>query len=95
MLLEALSSGLPIVTTDMVVAHSVVDEGVNGAIVSRHDSVEFAQALATLLEDPVRRREFGLASLRKSKDFDLTKMVDDTLRVYVDMLPPSRQLTPR
>jgi glycosyltransferase involved in cell wall biosynthesis len=91
-LLEALSSGLPIVTTDMVVAHSVVDDGVNGAIVSKRDPVEFAKPLAALVEDPERCRELGRASLLKSKEFELSKMIDDTLRVYAEVLPAGRQV---
>jgi glycosyltransferase involved in cell wall biosynthesis len=91
-LLEALSSGLPIVTTDMLVAHCVVDEDVNGTIVSRRDPVDFGQALSALVENPDRCRAFGRESLRKSKNFELSKMIDDTIRVYTDLLPRDPQV---
>ena len=91
-LLEALASSLPIVTTDMVMAHSVVIEGINGSIVKTRDPVDFATALAALVDDPDRRAEFGRASLRKSEDFDLSKKIEANLRVYAELLPPDRQL---
>lgn len=61
-LLEALACGLPIVATDVPGVRACVEPGRNGLIVPPRDEAALADALATLLADPARRRAMGVRS---------------------------------
>ena len=61
-LLEALACGLPIVATDVPGVRACVEPGLNGLIVPPRDEAALADALASLLADPARRRAMGTRS---------------------------------
>jgi glycosyltransferase involved in cell wall biosynthesis len=91
-LLEALACGLSIVATDVPGVRACVEPGLNGLIVPPRDEAALADALASLLADPARRRAMGarsraLAEARFAEDgmLDGTEAVlrealDDRLR---------------
>jgi glycosyltransferase involved in cell wall biosynthesis len=58
-LIEAASSGRPIVTTDVPGCREVVQDGVNGLLVPPRDPQALAQALETLARDPDLRKKMG------------------------------------
>jgi glycosyltransferase involved in cell wall biosynthesis len=60
-LLEAASSGRPIVTTDVSGCRDVVSDGVNGLVVSPRDPSALADALERLIVDAEARRVMGQA----------------------------------
>lgn len=77
-LIEALASGIPVVTTDFSpgVARELVQEGTNGFVVPTDDAGSLAEATKRLLEDPPSvealeksahavRRRFDLATVAK------------------------------
>ena len=57
--LEAQSSGLPVITTDATGAVDAIDDGVTGLRVPVGDSVKLAEAMLSLLSDPVRMQSMG------------------------------------
>jgi glycosyltransferase involved in cell wall biosynthesis len=57
--LEALAMQLPVVSTRHSGIPEVVEDGVNGVLVPPADEVALAEALASLLDDPERRRRLG------------------------------------
>ncbi|MDL5158998.1 glycosyltransferase [Actinomycetospora termitidis] len=63
-LLEAMSSGLPVVATAVGGVPEMVDHGSTGLLVPAGDVGALADALLTVLDDPVRRRELGRAGQR-------------------------------
>ena len=75
-LLEAMASGLPAVSTSLTGVPEIIDAGVNGLLVEPADVEGLARALATLLEDEHLRREMGQAARRKVEEvFDVRKNV--------------------
>jgi glycosyltransferase involved in cell wall biosynthesis len=60
-LLEAASSGRPIVTTDVSGCRDVVSDGVNGLVVAPRDPSALADALERLIVDAEARRVMGQA----------------------------------
>lgn len=91
-LLEALFAGLPIVTTDVSGANSIVCDGKNGFIVPRRQPEAFAAALDRILSDSELRAQMGVQSSERSEYFTLDRMVDETEKLYrssaQEMRPP-------
>jgi glycosyltransferase involved in cell wall biosynthesis len=67
---EAMSQGLPCVSTRISGVPEILDHGVNGLLVDERDVPGLAAALETLARDPARRRRQGAAALcRVHADF--------------------------
>ena len=64
-ILEAMATGLPVVSTAISGIPLAVSAGREGLLVEEHDAAALEQALADLLGDPVKRRELGDAARRR------------------------------
>jgi glycosyltransferase involved in cell wall biosynthesis len=62
-LLEALACGLPVVVSNAPVNFEWVENGVNGFVVPRKDSIVLAERLVTLLRDEPLRQRMGQRNL--------------------------------
>jgi glycosyltransferase involved in cell wall biosynthesis len=80
--LEAMSAGLPVVATVAAGVESLVDNGVNGAVVPCGNSDEFAEALIELATDPGKAERFGRASSERVAHFTPDAMVEKTIALY-------------
>jgi glycosyltransferase involved in cell wall biosynthesis len=81
-ILEAMSCGLPIISSDVGGVREMVDD-TNGILIPRHGSDELVVALKSLLSDPVRMQAMGNASKQKAEaEFTLPMMFEKTLAVY-------------
>lgn len=81
--LEALSVGRPVITTDMPGCRETVEDGVNGFLVLPKDPVELAEKIETLLSDPARMKAMGKASRAKAQsEFGVKAVVEKTLQIY-------------
>jgi glycosyltransferase involved in cell wall biosynthesis len=58
-LMEAMASGLPVVTTDVGGIAELVEDGVSGLLVSPGDSVAFADAIERLIREPELGERLG------------------------------------
>jgi glycosyltransferase involved in cell wall biosynthesis len=81
-LLEALSMGLPIVSTRVGGASALVACGENGYVVPVGQPQAFASALERILLDDALRRRMGAASLVRSEKFTVERMAVRTAAVY-------------
>jgi glycosyltransferase involved in cell wall biosynthesis len=82
-LIEACASGRPIVTCNSVGCKDVVDDGVNGFLISAKDSLALAEKLRILIEDKTLRVRMGCAAREKAeREFPLEEVVKKHLDVY-------------
>lgn len=82
-LLEAVASGLPVVTTDMPGCREVVIDGVNGILIPPRDITALTEALGKLIADADLRQAMGQQGrLRAEREFASTIVIDQSLAVY-------------
>ncbi|MDW7992467.1 MAG: glycosyltransferase [Anaerolineae bacterium] len=87
-LLEAMASGLPCVTTEVGTGTSwVVQDGVTGLVVPPRDPQALAAALRNLLENPDLRQRMGEAGrARVEAEFTQERMIAQVERAYREVL---------
>ncbi len=90
-LLEAMAEGLPIVATKVGGTEMVLEHGKNGFVVPIREVTAFAESLEILLRRPDLRRMFGLRSLERVHEFTVSKMVEETLAFYTELLGKKRR----
>jgi len=66
-LLEAQAAGLPVIAGRSGGVASVIDDGSTGLLVPEGDAAAFAEAVASLLSDPDRRRAMGQAAMERAR----------------------------
>lgn len=94
-ILEAMVHSLPVVATDVGGNREVVVHGDTGYIVPRGDATALADALSSLLSDPVQRAHMGRRGTERVRTvFSLETMVTATERVY-DRVLATRQRVDR
>ncbi|MEW6745093.1 MAG: glycosyltransferase family 4 protein [Planctomycetota bacterium] len=86
-LLEALASGVPAVSTPVTGVAEILEDGNCGALVPLDDPKALAAELASLLADPERRQRFAEAGRRRAEElFDLKRNVARLRRFYAESL---------
>jgi glycosyltransferase involved in cell wall biosynthesis len=84
--MEAMASGLPVVSSRLMGVPELVEDGVSGILVSPGDVGGLAEALRDLAEDPARRAAMGIAGRRRVEaEFDAATeaaKLHDALRDY-------------
>jgi glycosyltransferase involved in cell wall biosynthesis len=93
-MLEAMGSGIPIVSTDYAGVDEVLTDGVDGFVVPLNDAEGLARRMVQLLDDADLRRRLGQAG-RESvcRRFTLDAMGRRLLRVYESACGNVAQLT--
>ena len=82
-LLEALSCGRPIITTDVPGCREVCNDGVNGLLVPARDSIALSQAIEKLVLNAEMRQAMGRAGrLRAETEFSNEIVCAQTLDLY-------------
>ena len=85
--LEALSTGLPVVTTWVGGIPETIQSGKNGFLVEPFNARQFSEKIVYLLEHPAEAAEMGVLA-RKTilEQFDWRIVVKDAIRVYNEVL---------
>ena len=81
-LLEAMSTGLPVVGTRVGGIPEMVRSGKNGMLVPADDDSALATALTTLLTDGQARRRLGEGAVQSAADHDLPRFAERLEAVY-------------
>ena len=85
-LLEAMSAGVPIVTTNVGESEHVIDDGVNGLVVPSNDSTQLAAAMANLIDDSSLRAAMGANAKSKfAKSYTVDRMVKSYESIYAEL----------
>ncbi len=88
-LIEALATGLPIVTTDTTGCRDMVEPGQNGLLVPAGNGAATAQAIKRLLDDRALRARMGMHSRKMAEQtYAVEQFVAATFAVYNNVLLP-------
>ncbi|HEV8537069.1 MAG TPA: glycosyltransferase family 4 protein [Candidatus Limnocylindria bacterium] len=86
-LLEAMASGVPVVTTDIAGYRTVVTHERDGVVVPPRDAAALARAIAALLADPARGRALADTAASTVRRYDWALLA----RRYVDLYAESAE----
>ncbi len=88
-LLEAMSKRVPVVASDVSAIPEIVVDGETGLLVPPRDPIAITQALYPLIHDAHLRKHMGfLGECRLEKDFNVERMVKETIAVYEEWEQP-------
>ncbi|WP_309745450.1 glycosyltransferase family 4 protein [Chamaesiphon sp. OTE_20_metabat_361] len=86
-ILEAMRCGLPIVATNVNGIPEQVADNVTGLLVPHQDVDALTAAISSLIDDPQRRQQMGVAGRQKFiQEFTVEQMVEKTELVYRSVL---------
>lgn len=80
--LEAMASGLAVVSADVDSASALIEHGRTGLLVSPRDPGTYAAAAASLIEQPARRYLLGKAAAEAADHYRWDAILADVVRVY-------------
>ena len=93
-LIEAMATGVPVITTSVAGASKAVAEAGAGIVLSGTETAELRDAIDALLRDPARRRAMGERGPQAAKQFGAkahTVAVLDTYRKALENAHPRRR----
>ncbi len=73
-IMEAMTYGLPVVSSNIPCLSDLITQGVNGMLCDPENADEFARAIVDLLGDEKKRQAMGAANRLKIKEFSWDKM---------------------
>jgi glycosyltransferase involved in cell wall biosynthesis len=89
--LEAMATGLPVLSTRVSAIPEVVVDGETGLLVPPSDDAALADAMVRLARDAILRATLGRAGRARVRErFGLERMIDETLAVYREVLGGAR-----
>lgn len=89
-LIEAAACGRAVVTTDVPGCRDAIEPGVTGLLVPVRDAAALADAMQSLITDPVRCKVMGDAGrVLAEKSFDVRQTVAAHLRIYQELIGQS------
>jgi glycosyltransferase involved in cell wall biosynthesis len=89
-LMEATSTGTPVVATAVGGVPQVIADGTDGLVVPPGDPVALADALERMVSDPALRHRMGAGAKRASAQFDVTAATREIEGIYRDLAAGAR-----
>lgn len=80
--LEAMASGLAVVSADVASAQALIDHDRTGLLVSPSDPQAYADAAAALMSDPLRRAAIGRQAAEAAKAYDWPTVLEAVIDTY-------------
>jgi phosphatidylinositol alpha-mannosyltransferase len=81
-LLEAMACGTPLVVSDIIGFRELIDGGEEALLVRARDPQAWAEAVAELIGDPVRRAAMQVAGLRKAARYAWPRVTQRVIDLY-------------
>ena len=81
--LEAMACGTPVITSNVASLPEVVGDA--GIMTGPHDVSELAEAIASVLNDPIRQADMRERGLEQARQFSWEKAAKETLDVYKEV----------
>lgn len=82
-LMEAMATGLPVITTRSTAQEELIEDGRHGLLVTPHAPEELAAAIGTLCRDDGLRESLGAGGRRRiERDFDNRTTIEPLLRLF-------------
>ncbi len=89
-IMQAMSCGVPVVSTTVGAITEAVDDGVTGLVVAPRDAAGLAAALSNLRDNAAARARFGAAARERAlHDFGIDRMLDAMETVFRRVLEAS------
>ena len=85
--LEALASGLPVITTRSNGLSDIIEDGVHGSIVDNPANLVGLRDAIRFWSDPSRRDAARSANIERASQFDISKNVAQTLEILTRVVP--------
>lgn len=87
-ILEAGRVGVPVIATPVGGIPEIIDDMHSGILIQSKNAGEITRACSHLIEEPTRRRDFGIAIKEQiSNRYNMEMMIDKTLAVYTKETP--------
>jgi glycosyltransferase involved in cell wall biosynthesis len=88
-LLEAMSFGIPVVTTHAHATHDVITNGIDGLLVPPNNPEQLGQALHRLCQNPGLHRGIAAAARQRVQTrFTINRVVDSFEQIYKQLIRP-------
>ncbi len=88
--LEALVSGLPVITTRWDGASEMIEDGVSGYVVDNPDDIRAMADCVKLLLDPAQRQKMGASAVKVADTVSMARHARAVLALYEEMLSSRR-----
>jgi glycosyltransferase involved in cell wall biosynthesis len=82
-LIEAIASGLPIVTSRLAGIPEIITDQINGILVPQRAPEALASAIRSLLLDPKKREKLGASGLSTAREkFSLAATIQELIAIF-------------
>ncbi len=81
-MLEAMSAGLPIISTNVGGVKDIIRDGENGILVESGNENAYTKAMEQMISDSEKRLSYARKSKQLSKNYDIRQMVEGYEKIY-------------
>ena len=86
-LIEAAACGRPVITTNHPGCRDAIENNVTGLLIPIKDANAIAEAVSSLLDNPIYCKEMGYAGRKLAeRKYSIEKVCEAHMRIYQDLL---------